>query len=245
MSHRLEIIDFHNHFVPRGYELSTPASGEWVAIRQHLQDEAAVLRDLDSGDVDVRVLNSPAALVKADTHRGADTIIALNDALANFVSRHPGRLHGLASVDIFDGERAAREIERGVRSLGFLGVFVDSARGDVLIDAPEARPGLVAAHELGIPVFVHPINPPGLTERLAGYGRSGTRLARGTVNGAALLALLHGGVYDELPDLRVVITGLAIGALQLEAAFNHDGAMQNPSGAAMSSSTPSAWMPGC
>jgi aminocarboxymuconate-semialdehyde decarboxylase len=42
------------------------------------------------------------------------------------------------------------------------------------------------------------------------YGAIGTLFARGTVNSAALIALVEGGVFSELPSLRVVVTGHAL-----------------------------------
>lgn len=219
---QFDLVDFHGHYVDRSVPLwsGRNTGGPWPRIWEQLQDPAAVLSGIESGDVDGRVLNSPAALVTGNDPVPDDLVRRLNDSLADLVDRHPGRLFGLAGVDIFSGESAALEIERAVRDLGFRGVFVDSARGDLLLDAPEARDGLATAHRLGVPVFVHPINPPGLTERLARYGRLGTRLARGTANSAALVALLQGGVFDKLPDLEVVVTTLAAGALLLAGGFD-------------------------
>jgi hypothetical protein len=48
----------------------------------------------------------------------------------------------MASIDAYDGNRAAREAERAIRDLGLRGLFVDCARSDLLIDAPQARPAL-------------------------------------------------------------------------------------------------------
>ena len=39
------------------------------------------------------------------------------------------------------------------------------------------------------------------------------RLARATINSAALIAMLEGGTFDEIPGLRVVVTTLAFGGL--------------------------------
>lgn len=47
---------------------------------------------------------------------------------------------------------------------------------------------------------------------MAGWG---TLFARGTVNAASLIASLEGGVFDELPNLQVVVTTLAIGGALL------------------------------
>lgn len=96
---------------------------------------------------------------------------------------------------------------------------MESGKADLLIDAPEARPALAAAAELGVPIFLHPVNPQGLTQRLERYGRLGTFLARGTINSAALVALLEGGVFEECPKLQVVVTTLTIGGLMVADGF--------------------------
>ncbi len=226
----LPIIDFHNHYVAADWPVTAGRVGSpeqqarWRRIAGLLADEAALVADIDSGDIQGRVVNSPAALI-ADPYGAvpAGTIPRLNDRLAELVARHPGKLHGLASIDAFSGEAGAREAHRAIRELGHRGIFVDSAKGGRLLDAPEARPTLAAAHELGVPVFAHPINPDGLSEQLAPYGRLGVFLARGTVNAASLVALLEGGVFDELPNLHVVVTTLAIGGVFLAGGFG-DGA---------------------
>ncbi len=228
MPSRLPLVDFHNHFVDPSLPLSAGRNqaGAWADIWRLVQDPAGPVASIDGGDIDARVLNSPASLVVGNGDIPDDLVVRLNDTLADLVSRRPGKLFGLVGVDIFAGDRAAREIERGIRDLGFRGVFVDSAKGDLLIDAPEARPGLAVAQQFGVPVFVHPINPPGLTERAALYGRLGTRIARGTINSLALAALLEGGVFDDLPDLQVVVTTLAAGAILLAAGFDEGGGIR-------------------
>ena len=226
---RTVIVDFHNHHVPPAFRPTTadhaPPSqkARWEVINRTLADEALLVADIESGDIDARVVNIPAALI-ADGQGQVppDVFPRLNDALAALVDRHPSRIHGLASVDAYAGEAAARELQRAVRDLGLRGVFVDSAKGDRLIDAPEARPTLAAAAELGIPVFVHPVNPQPLSSQLAPYGRLGTLLARGTVNAAALIALVESGTFTALPDLQVVVTTLAFGGIALSGAFGED-----------------------
>ena len=152
----------------------------------------------------------------------------MNDDLAELVARYPGQLHGLASIDAYDGDRAAREAERVIRDLGLRGLFVDCARGDLMIDAPRARPTLEVAAKLGVPVFVHPIAPQPLTRQLAPYGLIGTLFARGSVNSASLIALVEGGVFSQLPGLRVVVTAHAIGGVAMAAGLSNQSLL--PSG---------------
>jgi aminocarboxymuconate-semialdehyde decarboxylase len=126
-------------------------------------------------------------------------------------------VYGLATVDAYAGEAGAAELERAVRELGLRGVFMESAKGELLPDAPQARPMLAAAAELGVPVLLHPVPDAQLAGRFGRFGRLGGRLTRGTINSAALFSLLAGGVFDELPGLRVVVTALAFGGLVLAA----------------------------
>jgi aminocarboxymuconate-semialdehyde decarboxylase len=72
-------------------------------------------------------------------------------------------------------------------------------------------------------VFVHPLTDPQLHKRFSRIGRVGVRLARGTINSAALISMLEGGTFDELPSLRVVMTTLAMGGILLAGGFG-DGA---------------------
>ncbi len=223
----LKIVDFHVHHVPARFELTAartaPASqrARWDAIARRIADEDLLLQEIREGSMGARVVNIPAALIAdADGRVPLETIMATNDHLAELVARHPGRIHGLASVDAFDGDRAAREAERGIRDLGLRGVFVDCARGELLIDAPQARPTLEIAARLGVPVFVHPVAPQPLTRQMAPYGLIGTLFARGTVNSASLIALLEGGAFSELPGLRVVVTAHAIGGIAMAAGLS-------------------------
>jgi aminocarboxymuconate-semialdehyde decarboxylase len=111
--------------------------------------------------------------------------------------------------------KGGSELERAVRQLGLRGVFVPSAKGDLLPDAEEARPTLAAAAALGVPVFLHPVEDPQLFDRFKGFRGLGMRLTRGTINSAALFAILESGMFEELPGLRVVVTALALGGLLL------------------------------
>jgi predicted TIM-barrel fold metal-dependent hydrolase len=228
----LRVVDFHNHYVGPSFAVTAGAGAPaaqrayWQEVNRNLADPSALLASIEAAGITARVINTPTAFIQdADGEVTSGTVERINDQLAALVARHPGRLFGLATVDAYSGEAGARELIRAVRELGLRGVFVESAKKDMLLDAPAARPTLAAAAALGVPVFVHPINDAGLHRRFARYGRLGLQLARGTVNSAALVALLEGGTFDELPDLRIVVTTLALGGVLLAGAFG-DGRMR-------------------
>lgn len=226
MARDLPIIDFHCHHVPAGMAITAVQSAQasqkarWEKTASLVSDEGLLVENIETGDIDVRVVSTPPGHV-GDIHGHAsfETIARLNDCLAALVARQKGRVYALATVDAYDGDRSAKEVERAVTQLGLSGVFVDCAKGDMLIDAPEARSTLDVAARLGVPVFVHPVNPQPLFRQMEPYGRRGTLFARGTVNGAALIALVESGVLAALPNLRVVVTTLAFGGLAMLANF--------------------------
>ncbi len=222
----LKVIDFHSHFVG---PIFTPIAGAaapaaqkayWQQVNRNLSESQTLLSSIETAGIAARVVNTPLEfLQKTDDDAPIDTIRRINDQLAELVGKHPGRLYGLATVDAYSGEAGARELTRAVRELGLRGVFVASAKRDLFLDASRARPTLAAAAALGVPVFVHPITDSQLRKRFASYGRLGNTFNRGTINAAALIALLEGGIFDQLPTLRIVVTTLAIGGILLAGGF--------------------------
>jgi predicted TIM-barrel fold metal-dependent hydrolase len=218
----LGIVDFHNHYVGPGFPLTTlvglpPAQRAfWEKVNHRLSRPEELLSSIDGNVTVARVVNTPLEFLQdADGRVPPDTVLRINDAMAEVVSRHSNKLYGLATVDAYSGEAGARELIRAVKELGLRGLFMESAKGDLLPDAAEARPTLAAAAALGVPVFLHPVEDPQLFGRFKAYGRLGVRLTRGTINSAALFAMLEGGVFEELPNLHVVVTALALGGLFL------------------------------
>jgi predicted TIM-barrel fold metal-dependent hydrolase len=216
------IADFHSHYLgPRPAVAPVNATAEllrsWERVARQVADLDALLAGMDEAGLDLRVLSAPPSMLTPAGQPIAPALVtAVNDHLAAAVARDPRRLAGLATVDLFGGESAAEEVTR-VRRLGLAGIVVDCARDDLLPDAASCRPVLAAAAEHGLPVFVHPVSPRRLSADLSRLGRPGTSLARGTANGAALLAVLASGLLDELPGLRLVFpmlgaTGLLIAA---------------------------------
>lgn len=195
-------------------------------LARRLSNEDLLLAGIRAGDLSARVVNIPPALIAdPDGSVPYETIVALNDELAELVVRHPGRIHGLASVDAYDGERSGREAERAIRELGLRGLHVDCARGDLMLDAPEVRPTLEVAAKYGVPVFAHPVAPQPLTRQMSQYGAIGALFARGTANSVTLVALVEGEVFSQLPGLQVVVAAMAFGGLAMAAGLSNQSLM--------------------
>lgn len=222
----LKIVDFHSHYVGPSFPLTTLARMPqaqrtyWEGVNDLLIDPGALIASIEPSGIAARVINTPLEFVQdADGKVQPGTIGRINDAVAELVSRHPGRLYGLATVDAYSGEAGASELTRAVEELGLSGVFIESAKRDLLPDAKEARPTFTAAAALGVPVFLHPVADPQMKSRFKSCGRLGERLTRSTINSAALFAMLESGMFEEIPNLRVVVTALALGGVLLAGCF--------------------------
>jgi aminocarboxymuconate-semialdehyde decarboxylase len=189
------MIDFHNHFVAG---LPSQALAKWPL----LADERALERSLEG--VGTRVVSTPLEFVPGSP------VQRINDSIAGLASRHGDRLVGLASVDAYGGAAAAEELTRAVKVLGLRGVFVESAKGDLLPDCEQAQPVFAAAASLGVPVFLHPVPDLPLRNRF-----KNERFARGTINSAAILAMISAALFEQHRGLKVVVTALALGGLLL------------------------------
>ena len=84
-----------------------------------------------------------------------------NDGFAELAVAQPGRFLAWACLPMQDPVAAAAELRRCVREHGFVGGHVaTNVRGTYLPD--EAfRPIFEAASELDVPLFLHPVDPPG------------------------------------------------------------------------------------
>ena len=176
----LKIVDFHNHYMGPSWTLTNLASmppaarAAWEKINGNLQSQGALLGSVETASIAARVINTPTAFIQdADGKVPAGTHQRINDQMAEVVGKHAGKLYGLATVDAFAGDEGARELTRAVRELGLRGVFVESAKGDLLLGANETRPTLAAAAALDVPVFVHPLTDPQLHKRFSRSGRIG------------------------------------------------------------------------
>jgi aminocarboxymuconate-semialdehyde decarboxylase len=200
--------------------LPPQARPAWEVINGNLANPSALTASIETAGIAARVINTPTAFIEdADGNFPPEAVLRINDQMAELVTKHPGRLYGLATVDAFSGDAGARELTRAVRELGLRGVFLEAAKRDLLLGAAQTRPTLAAAAALGVPVFVHPLTDPQLHTRFGKSGRLGVRLARGTINNAALISLLETGTFDELPKLQVVVTTLALGGVLLAGGF--------------------------
>jgi predicted TIM-barrel fold metal-dependent hydrolase len=209
-----ELIDFHTHIRPPWWEGATnPAA---AGLSPGSEDRVARMLDIDRMVEESRSAGITAGVEGVyGSHADvpASEIRRVNEYTAESVAKAPNLFYGLATVDAAAGDSGAKEAEYAVRELGMHGLFLDAQRHGVYPGAPEARPTFAAAAEMGVPVFIHPVWAENDAAFRTAGGSAGGSFGRGVTQGLAALSLLHSGVFEEYPDLDILITAYGVGAI--------------------------------
>jgi 2,3-dihydroxybenzoate decarboxylase len=146
----------------------------------------------------------------------ASTAVALarssNDFVADAIRKHPDRFSGLAAIAPQDPPAAAKELERGVRSLGLKGAIINSHTRGEYLDDPKFWPIFEAAEALEVPVYIHPNTPsPAMIAPFLERGLDGAIFGFAVETGLHVLRIVVSGVFDRFPRLKLVIGHLGEG----------------------------------
>jgi 5-carboxyvanillate decarboxylase len=183
-------------------------SAQATALVSRIQDlDARRLSDMNDSGIARQILSLTAPGVQVferDTAVGLAR--SLNDQLAEATRKHPGRFSGLAAVAPQDPHAAARELERGVQSLGLKGAIINSHTRGEYLDDQKFWPIFEAAAALKVPVYLHPTTPPrAMIRPFAERGLAGAIFGFGVETGLHMLRLVTSGVFDRFPELQVAV----------------------------------------
>lgn len=179
-----------------------------MAVRRKLLDlDQERLEDMDASGIARQVISLTAPGVQVLDRQTAVSIAAqANDRLAEACERHPDRFSGLAAMAPQDPSAAAKEIERGIKSLGFNGVILNSHTRGEYFDDPKFWEIFEAAEALDVPIYLHPNTPSrAMIEPFLERGLDGAIYGFGVETGLHLLRIIVSGVFDRFPKLRIVV----------------------------------------
>jgi len=190
-----------------GFYLSSP-SARATRIIDLLQDlgERRVA-DMDSTGVAMHVLSLTSPGVQVfDAATAVSFARSSNDQLAAAIRKYPTRFAGLAAIAPQSPTEAAKELERGVRTLGLKGAIINSHTLGEYLDDPKFWDIFAAAEALDVPLYLHPNSPSaGLIQPLLQRGLDGAIYGFGVDTGMHLLAIITSGAFDRFPKLKIVV----------------------------------------
>jgi len=165
------------------------------------------IADMDAHGVDMHLLmlTSPGVqMFSAD--EGCAIAGESNDILAEAIRRHPTRLAGLAAFAPQAPDRAAREMERAVNTLGLNGFVVNSHTNNHYLDEEQFWPILEAAEALDRPIYIHPRSPSdGMAAPYRDHNLETALWGYQAETGLHGMRLILSGVFDRFPGLKIVL----------------------------------------
>ena len=196
-----------------GYFLLHP-SPRARTIAERLADvDARRIGDMDAAGIDLQLLSLTSPGVQVfDRETATALAVDANDQVAAAIARHPTRFAGLAAIAPQDPAHAAREIERGMTTLGLKGIIINSHTQGEYLDDPKFWPIFEAAESLDAPIYLHPNTP--------SRAMIGPMLERGldvaifgfqVETSLHALSLIIAGVFDRFPKLTLVLGHLGEG----------------------------------
>ncbi len=169
---------------------------------------------MDAARIDMQVvsLNSPG-VEQLGAEEAAVLAREANDFVAAAVERHPTRFAGFATIPTADPPKAADELQRMVRRHGFKGAMINGHHQDRYLDDQFFWPILERAEALGVPIYLHPTEPPKAVVE-ASYSGFAPDVAFMFANAGwgwhietavHVLRMILGGAFDRYPLLQLII----------------------------------------
>jgi uncharacterized protein len=191
-----------------------PVIDMWRAQRDKLLDVGKDrIADMDAAGIDLQVLSLSGGMDRLDPAIATSLAGDTNDKLAVAVRAHPDRFAAFATLALQEPEKAALELERCVRQLGFKGALVNGTSNGLFLDHRRFTPLFETAQALDVPIYLHPAPPPDEVKK-AYYG--GLPVNLGFVlstagwgwhveTGLHCLRLIVSGLFDRFPKLQIMI----------------------------------------
>jgi 2,3-dihydroxybenzoate decarboxylase len=232
----MKLIDFEAHFftedyvaylrertaAPRLETVETAGQKEerlWLnedlyALRTHtlqplLDFEDVRLAEMDAAGVSMQVLTlGGPGCEPFESSEGVEMASKSNDDLAKVIRKHPDRFVGFAALAPQDPDKAADELERCVRDLGFRGGKINSHVQGEYLDNEKYRGIFERAEKLDVPIYLHPRLPsPDMIKPYAdyGYGLAGAALGFAAETQLHAYRLIYSGLFDKYPGLKILL----------------------------------------
>ncbi|HME41730.1 MAG TPA: amidohydrolase family protein [Syntrophorhabdales bacterium] len=162
---------------------------------------------MEESGITMQVLMPGGALRPQD----AAAVVALakkfNDAQVEIIAKYPGRFAGYASLPTVDPKAAADELERAVTQLGLKRGYVAGSVNGEYLDEQKFWPIWERAEGLGVPIYLHPLEPPAYAMKMyEGHSELTGPGWSWTVDTAThALRIIGAGVFDAFPKTTLIL----------------------------------------
>jgi len=213
------IIDAHAHAVHGKYlDLVYDAGGDWIKdktaflhrIKPQIFDIPLRLQWLERNDIDFQVVTAhhtlDCNLFPGHAVAKLKLARAINDNLSRISEDSKGKMIPVASIPMVDFQKyGIKEMDRAITTLGFKGVNLPSNLNGKPLDLPEFEAFWAYASQMNAPVFIHPHDPAGQSDRSYEAEYSLTiSLGWPFEIMLTLCRIVFSGLLDRYPNLKIV-----------------------------------------
>jgi 2,3-dihydroxybenzoate decarboxylase len=205
-SHDFNAAGVHNFTNPEYFE----------GVQERLVNIDLRIGDMDRNGIEIYImsLTQPGIEGIPDAAKAIEMAKRMNDyAATKLVAKYPDRLRAFACVPLQNPEKAAAELERTVKELGFVGALINgySNIGDEntaqYLDEPQVDVFWKKVEELDVPVYLHPRIPLPNQQRIyKGYdGLLGSAWGFGIETATHVVRMMLSGLFDRRPKLKLIV----------------------------------------
>ena len=176
------IIDAHTHgFHGKYLEQLATAGGDWAKQnlamllgqtrnKPHFIDVALRVEMLDRNGIDLQVVTPPHHLdcnqLPGDVTAQLALARGINDNMARLMEDSKGRFVAAGNIPLAGFEQGGRqEMERAIKTLGLKVISIPTNLRGSPSDLPEFESFWAYAAEMNVPVYIHPNDPVGQSDR--------------------------------------------------------------------------------
>lgn len=209
----IPLITLEEHYASsRVSEASIEARDHYSKFPPHVLSKLEELgeeriQDMDNGNVSLQIISHGPGDISPPVCSAA------NDELAAAISKNPTRLAGFAMLPMSEPAAAAKELERSVKTLGFVGALVDNHLNGTFYDDERFWTVFQKAEELDVPIYIHPSfasdsmmdHYKGNYDDMIGMALSAFGWGWHVETGLHILKLFASGLFDRFPKLKIII----------------------------------------
>ena len=171
------------------------------------------IEEMDAAGIDVQILSiAPPGVHNLPKDVAVDAAKLANDYLAKKMSENPERFRGFAALPMQDPDAAARELERSVKELNFVGGMIHGLTNSQFDDGKASWAVYETAAKLDVPIYLHPGMPhqevrkiyyQDYTEEFALFPQAAWGYTVETATMAIRLVLSR--IFEKLPNLKIIL----------------------------------------
>jgi len=174
-------------------------------IRDALRDPQKKIRDMDEKGIGLYVLSSTpfAFLYEVEGDLAVELARFQNDQLSELVKKYPDRFAAMATLPLQVPDKAMKELERAIKTLGLRGVEIGSNVAKRELGDEAFGSIYKTLEDLDVPIFIHPHHVAGL-DRLQDYYLSNL-IGNPLDTTIAAAQLIFSGMLEKYPGLKIIL----------------------------------------